>query len=337
MTSKKLIILCLITVNTLVAQKKEFSLTGKTSDIEDDTYLYFRDLANGGNIDSALVRNNSFKFTTSLPEPTLFVMIFKKDKTKFTELWLENKPMTFDATKGDFKNAVVTGSRNHSLAKEMKEKVYADAGEISDEIKNQREKDFINKHPDALVSAYILTMANRRWSQQEIADFYAKLSPEIQTSSIGQKVAKFLEKDIAEIGEKYTDLNVLSAKGKTVRISDLIGKLTLLQFWSSTCGFSREMNETTLTEVYPKYHPKGLEIITVSDDTNKEAWLNAIQDDELNWSQLNNLQSANEEVFKAYGILSTPSNFLINSEGVIVERNLRGDDLERKIKEYLPE
>ncbi|SFN83846.1 TlpA disulfide reductase family protein [Salegentibacter flavus] len=334
MTSKKLIILCLITVNTLVAQKNEFSLTGKTSDIEDNTYLYFRDLANGGNIDSALVRNNTFKFTTTLPEPVLFVMLFKKDKTKFTELWLENRPMTFDATKGDFKNAVVTGSRNHSLAKEMKDKVYANAGEISDDIKNQREKDFINKHPDALVSAYILTMANRRWNQQEIAEFYAKLSPEIQTSSIGQKVAKFLEKDMPEIGEKYMDFEISNKENKTQKLSELTGELTLIQFWSSTCAGSRMMNEK-LRKIYEDYHPDGLNIISISKDNSRGNWIKAINEDNITWPQCSNLNGWDGEVFQAYGVSSTPSNILIDKNGIIIGKNLMSKDLKNKIIENL--
>lgn len=338
MISKKIILLFLIAFNLVKAQNNDFSLSGKTADIEDGTYLYFRDLANGGDIDSAMVRNNAFKFSTDLPEPVLFVMMFTKDRTKATELWLEDNQMTFDATKSDFKNAKVTGSKNHILAGEVKNKVYADAGEISDDIKKQREQGFINKHTNALVSAFILTMANRRWSQNEVAEFYSKLEPEVQHSSIGRKVAKFLEKDIAEIGDNYTNLTALSLKGKTVEISDLVGKLTLLQFWSSSCGFSREMNREILTEIYPKYRPEGFEIITVSDDRSKEVCERAVQEDNFNWPQLNNLLSSNEEeVFKAYGVLSTPSNFLINSEGVIVARNLTGDDLEIKIQELLKE
>lgn len=335
MILRKLIILLLVAGNTLMAQKNEFSLTGKTSDIEDGTYLYFRDLANGGNIDSAMVRNNTFEFSTDLPEPVLFVMLFTKDKTKATELWLENDHMTFDATKNDFKNAEVTGSRNHLLASVVKNVVYADAGEVSDEIKIQREKAFLNEHQDAVISAYVLTMAKRRMTQSEVAKFFSKLDPEVQHSSIGRKVAKFLEWDIAEIGDEYTDLTASSFEGKTVQISDLMGKLTLLQFWSSSCGFSRKMNTEILTKIYPKYRQEGLEIITISDDKSKEVWKRTVQEDKFNWPQLNNLISENEDLFRAYGVYSTPSNFLINNQGEIVARNLAEDDLEQKIRELL--
>ncbi len=337
MISKTLLFLCFITANLLLAQNNEFSLTGKTADFEDGTYLYFRDLVNGGEIDSAMVRNNTFRFTTDLPEPVLYVMLFTKDKTKFVELWLEENAMTFDATNGDFKDAEVTGSKNHTLARFVRNEVYADVKTTSRDIINQREKDFIKDHPDALVSAYVLVMAQRDWWQAEVAEYYSKLSPEIQTSSLGMKVAKYLEKDIAEVGEQFADLKVLNSVGEEVKISDLIGKLTLMQFWSSSCGSSRKMNVTTLTEIYPRYKTEGLEIITVSQDKRKDAWMKAIQEDEFNWPELNNLHSPDQQAFKAYGVSSTPSNFLINSHGVIVARNLMGDEVESKIKEYLAE
>lgn len=335
MISKNLFFLLFVMANSHMAQKNDFSLTGKTSDIEDNTYLYFRDLANGGDIDSAIVRDNSFQFTTELPEPILYVMLFTKDKSKFVELWLENSPMTFDSTKGDFKDAEVTGSKNHTLARSVQNEVYAYVRTTSRDTINQREKAFLNKHPNALVSAYILTMAKRDWKQEEVAEYYSKLTKEIQTSSIGLKVAKYLEKKIPEIGEQYADLKVLSSNCETVKISDLVGKLTLLQFWSSSCGSSRKMNVKTLTEIYSKYHPEGFEIITVSGDSSQDSWRKAIQEDRLNWPEVNNLISTNYDAFNAYGVSSTPSNFLINSNGIIVERNLMGNELEIKIKEYL--
>lgn len=269
MLLRNLIFFLLLAGNTLMAQKNEFSLTGKTSDIEDGTYLYFRDLANGGNINSAMVRNNTFEFSTDLPEPVLFVMLFTKDKTKATELWLENGQITFDATKGGFENAEVTGSRNQNLAK-MKSKVYANVLEIAQDTLKEREKEFIRLHPNAVISAYVLNIALKRMTQSEVAELYSLLSQEVQISSIGKRVAKYLEKDIPEIGEEYLDCNIPNSEGEIVKISDLRGKLTLLQFWSSSCPFSREMNKTTLKKVYSKYNSAGLEIVNISLDTNKE-------------------------------------------------------------------
>lgn len=332
--SKIIFIFCLITFHPMCAQYSNFSLEGKTSDMEDGSYLYFRDLVNGGTLDSALVKNNSFRFDTELPEPAVFVMLHTNDQKIFTEVWLEDNPMFFDASNGDFKKAKITGSKNQSLFEELHEEVWADYFEVDSAIIKQREMDFIRRNPDAIVSAFLL-FSNPLWNQNQIGEFYSSLSEEVRYSSIGQKkVAAFLEKDLPEPGDSYIDLSISNSEGEIMKISDITGKLTLLQFWDSNCAPSRIIN-STLTDVYKKYHQEGLEIISISKDTDKESWLGAIKEDELNWPNLSSLQGWNGEGFKAYGVSATPANFLINSKGLIIERNLKRDEIENKIRKHL--
>jgi peroxiredoxin len=290
-------------------------------------------LVNGGDIDSARVEKNSFKFTTDLPEPSLWVMLHTKDQLKFKELWLENSTMTFDSSESEFKDAEVTGSKNHSLSIELKEQLDANITEIPGDTLKRREELFIKQYPNALISAFII-YGNRRMSIADVRDLFGILSQEVQISSLGQRISKDLDKDIPEIGESYSDFSVQNSEGKIQNISELRGKLTLLQFWSSTCTMSRIMN-STLSKVYKNYHSKGFEIISVSNETDKDQWLNAIENDQLKWPQLSNFKGWKGEVFEAYGIHSTPSNLLINSGGKIVERNLDGDEIEEKIKKHL--
>lgn len=328
-----LLLFCFLTSVIGTAQDQEFSLTGKTADFEDGTYLYFRDLVNGGNLDSAVVRNNSFRFTTNLPEPTLFVMLFTKDKSNFTELWLENNPMTFDASTGDFKEAKVTGSKDQALFRKLREELYADVQNTDQDTIKQREREIIQNNPDALVSAYIL-YGNRRMNQDEIRNRYSALSEEVQKSSLGQKIAKYLEEEVPEVGDQFIDFSISDMNGDQTTFSDLTGELTLLQFWSSGCGASRMMN-SDLSEFYNNFNSAGFRIITVSEDRNRELWLKAIKEDELSWPQNFNLNSSDGDVFENYGVLSTPYNFLIDSDGTIVAQNLRDEELEKKVKEHL--
>ena len=331
--SKFLLLFCFLISVIGSAQEQEFSLTGKTADFEDGTYLYLRDLVNGGDLDSAVVRDNSFRFDTRLPEPTLFVMVYTKDKSNFTEVWLENNPMTFDASEGEFSEAKITGSQDQELFKEMREQVRADILYTDKEVIKQREIDFLKKHPDALVSAYIL-YGNKRLNQEEVREIFSGLSEEVQKSSLGQRTAKYLETDVPNRGEQYVDISILNSEGKTIKISALKGELTLLQFWSSGCGFSRMMN-STLSKLYTKYHSEGFEVISISNDKNKNAWLQAIEEDSLPWPKNYNLNSRYGKAFKTYGIQGTPSNFLIDSEGIIVAQDLRNEELEKTIKAYL--
>jgi hypothetical protein len=87
--------------------------------------------------------------------------------------------------------------------------------------------------------------------------------------------------------------------------------------------------------MYNKYHPKGLEILSVSLDEKKDAWLEAIEKDGLTWNHVSDLKGWSSSAAKLYGVSSIPHIVLINQEGVIVAKNLRGEELENKLKEYI--
>src|SRR6056297_1249848 len=151
-----LIIFSFLFISTsLQAQDSTFSLTGKTNDIQDGSWLYFRDLVNGGTLDSTKVQNNNFKFNTQLPEPGMWVMLHTKDRSKFKELWLQDKPMRFDASNVDFQDAEVTGSVSQQLVEEEKA-IYKDFDKISDAELRQRQETFIENNPNALISIRML-------------------------------------------------------------------------------------------------------------------------------------------------------------------------------------
>jgi peroxiredoxin len=327
-----LITICFCSLN-LNAQQYKFSLKGKTSNIEDGTYLYLRDLVTGKYIDSAKVENNSFIMNSDLEDSMIYSMLFTKDRKNFKELWIEGNKMTFDASNTSFSDAIVKGSKSQDLSKKIRSEVHANIVDLPQDTIKKREINFIKQYPNSLVSAYFLN-GNRRMTQQEIKELYLALSNEVRESALGQKIANSLEKDMPEIGGKYIDFQVPNENNELQKISDLMGKLTLLQFWSSTCGGSREMNGF-LKKVYSKYHPLGLNIIGISKDNSKESWITAINQDNISWSHLSNLEGWDGEVFKTYGISSTPSNLLIDENGVIIGRNLMRNELENKIIQNL--
>jgi peroxiredoxin len=327
-----LIIICFCSLN-LNAQQREFTLTGKTSNIEDGTYLFLRDLVTKKFIDSAKVEYNNFTMNPKLEKSMVYSMLFTKDKKNFKELWIEGNKMTLDASNTSFNDAVVEGSKSQDLSKKIRNEVHANIVDLPQDTIKKREINFIKKYPNSLVSAYFLH-GNRRMTQQEIKELFSILSTDVRDSALGQKIANFLEKDMPGIGEKYKDFQVPNKKDELQKISNLTGKLTLIQFWSSTCGGSREMN-TTLKKVYDEYHSQGLNIISISKDNSKTNWIDAINEDNLSWSQLSNLEGWEGEVFKAYGISSTPSNVLIDENGIIISKNLMSNELENKINQNL--
>ncbi len=119
-----------------------------------------------------------------------------------------------------------------------------------------------------------------------------------------------------------------------VSLSSFRGKYVLLDFWASWCGPCRAENPN-LVKSFNHYKDKGFNVLSVSLDKpgNKDLWMKAIHDDKLTWTHVSDLAFWNNAVAKMYGINSVPSNFLIDPQGKIVGRNLRGEELNKKLAE----
>jgi peroxiredoxin len=122
--------------------------------------------------------------------------------------------------------------------------------------------------------------------------------------------------------------------GEVRKLSDFKDKLVLLEFWASNCLPCRQENPN-LIKTYEKFKPKGFEIFAVSQDTKKESWLKAIEKDKLPWLQVSDLKGADNSASLIYGVHGIPDNFLIDQNGIIVGRNLRGKKLNEKLNELL--
>lgn len=137
------------------------------------------------------------------------------------------------------------------------------------------------------------------------------------------------------IGAIAPDLEFPDPEGKMRKLSDLRGKVVLLDFWASWCGPCRRENPN-VTNIYSKYHDKGFEIFSVSLDSDAASWKRAIEADKLVWpNHVSDLKKWQSKAAAIYGVSSIPSTFLLDKEGRIVQRNLRGADLERAVKQLV--
>ncbi|WP_422857775.1 redoxin domain-containing protein [Flagellimonas sp. S174] len=310
-----------------------FSLTGKTNGLKDGTMVYLdnADSQTTDLIDSTEIRNNSFVFETKLPNSPLHVFITINDGSNYRFLWLEEKPMTFDASQSNFENAIVAGSKEENLAQPLRKELES----LSEENQREREITFIKKHPNSIVSAEVLSTYSTTYGKEKTKELFDLLSDENKSSKYGKMVSDYIQiREAPKIGEQFADFEMIDQNGNFQRLSDLKGKTILLDFWASWCAPCRKENPN-LVKTYKKFKPKGLEIFAVSLDENKEKWLGAIEKDNLNWYHVNDLKGQGNNAAMLYGVEGIPDSFIIDDNGIIVARDLRGKELEKKLEQLL--
>jgi peroxiredoxin len=136
------------------------------------------------------------------------------------------------------------------------------------------------------------------------------------------------------IGQLAPDITLSNPEGKEITLSSLRGKVVLVDFWASWCGPCRK-EMPNVVKAYAKFKSKGFEIYGVSLDQEKDRWLEAIAKDGMTWPQVSDLKQWQSEVVPLYSIQSIPYTILLDKEGKILAKNLRGEDLEKKLAEVL--
>jgi len=152
---------------------------------------------------------------------------------------------------------------------------------------------------------------------------------------VGQLHKQISEERKLGIGREAPEISQLNPEGKMTSLSSLKGNIVLIDFWASWCGPCRKENPNVV-QLYQKYHSKGFEVFSVSLDKSREAWLKAIADDHLTWTHVSDLGYWKSAPALLYGVSSIPFTVLIDREGKIIAKKLRGEDLERKLEELLP-
>ncbi|HVM89761.1 MAG TPA: TlpA disulfide reductase family protein [Puia sp.] len=138
----------------------------------------------------------------------------------------------------------------------------------------------------------------------------------------------------AKINEAAPAISLPDMTGEIINLSSYKGKVVLLDFWASWCGPCRR-NNPHLVKFYKKYHPKGLEILSVSIDSDQDAWKAAVKHDKLEWAQVNDNKGWDASSATTYGVDAIPASFLIDRNGIVHSINHVGWQLELDVKDLL--
>lgn len=349
----------LLCYSTVFAQN--FKIEGTTEGLADGTWLYLRTASPETLLDSAKVMSNKFSFKGKRTEKATHVAIYTAKYTNYVFFWLENKSMTVALKNGEFKKGIIKGSATQDEYNKLGQlRNYIDFREDSltnllnkattEETKKDLKKklanlrkedqqidiDYVKNNPNSLIATYLLNVYTSTWGKEKVNELYQKLSPEMKQNRFGKEIAEFIKLNQSiKIGERFADFEQLNTKGKRVKLSEIKGKYILLEFWASWCGPCREENPK-LVETYNAFKDKGFAILSVSADDNKKYWLEAVEKDGLAWENVSDLNGDKNKASLIYGINAYPTNFLIDDKGIIIAKNLRGDNLRKKLEELLP-
>jgi peroxiredoxin len=314
-------------------------------------------------VDSVTTVDGTFEFSGRVSIPDVYYISVPGRRGKAI-LFLENSPMSFTARADSLWKPAVTGSAVHdeyisfqASISEIYEKageIYADyreadqAGDVEKATKLEEEIDavydqvekfqvgYLDENPASYIAPYIVQNLHYGKEADEIEAMLDKLAPALDESSLVGNITRRMEvlKKVA-IGMPAPEFIQDDSLGNPVSLSSFRGKYLLIDFWAAWCGPCRGENPNVV-KAYQKFSGKGFDILGVSLDNARENWLKAVHDDSLTWTHVSDLRGWSNEVAAMYGISSIPSNLLLDPEGIIIKKNLRGGDLHLALEELMP-
>jgi len=329
---------------TEISADKGFVITGNVTGFADGTSVSFLNDQTGQPEKQTTVENGKFVIKGDMQEPGFKVLIFG-EQPPAVPMFLDNSNVKISGDKNAIDKLSITGSPSndefivYSDAMKPYMGIFQEgAAYDSNAIKavDKISADFVNKHTNSYVAPLaVIRLLQATQNVAEAEQLFNMMPAKIRSSGLGQYINQQLEESkINAIGSVIKDFSQKDTSGNAVTISSFRGKYVLLDFWASWCRPCR-MENPNVVAAYNKYHDKNFTILSVSLDQAKPAWLNAIKMDGLTWSHVSDLKGWGNEVATLFHIQSIPQNLLIDPNGKIIAKNLRGAVLENKLDAIL--
>lgn len=308
-------------------------------------------------IDTVPVKEGKFSWKGTLPDPQK--ILIRADQ-QYLEVYMENKPVTITGTIDSFYFSKVSGSAIHdewvafnnslkdldAVQRSLFPKIINSTNEAEKAVAEKqldslgkirigKIKEYVRSHPSSIVSLNLVRDMALDGEWAELDSLYRALDPSLQQSAVGQRVAKRLDVlKRSAVGQSIQDFTQNDVNGKPVRLSDFKGKYLFIDFWASWCGPCRAENPNVV-KAYSSFKDKRFDILGVSLDTDADKWKKAIEEDGLPWTHVSDLKGFRNEIASYYGIQAIPFSFLLDPEGRIIAKGLRGAQLQEKLAEIL--
>ena len=354
-----------LTIYSCHTAKDKFSIKGTIAGVETGK-VYLQKIVDGRpqSIDTATLVDGKFAFKGKMELPDIRILRLN-EQDYFAPIFLDNSNVKVVARKDSLRASKITGSPSQDIFQvylsefehmnkdvtKLQEKYQTamSKGNVDEAKKADIDytamidnmkvftKNFVKEHNKSVVSAYItLVQLANQIEGPELDTIVAKFPPEISKSEYVIKLKEITEgMKKTGVGAVAPDFTMNDPEGKPIQLSSLRGKVVMLDFWASWCGPCRQENPNVV-KLYQKYHDKGFEILGVSLDKTKEDWIKAIKADQLNWLHVSDLQFWQNTAARLYSVKEIPQSFLLDKEGKIIAKGLRGDQLAAKLNVLFP-
>jgi len=345
----------------------DFTING-TIDADDGSKVYIlqADQNNQPFVkDSTIIKNSKFKFSgeAATPEISYFQV---EGINGYVLSIIESGKINAEIFKDSVSTSLVTGTKSNNdfnkyrtetkslvqninkIAYDQQQAIFNNDLELASKLKKDLSRkeqevilyewDFLVNNTDSYMSALLLEvfMVENKVNKDSIIEVFNTFTNRIKISNVGKNITDLLRQyeDPINIGELAPDFTAPSLDGGNITLSESLGKVTLIDFWAAWCRPCRIENPN-LVRLYKKYNSSGLQIIGVSLDRTKEQWEKAVSDDNLPWVHVSNLNFWNDPIARQYSIRAIPQSFLLDENGYVIAKDLRGLSLDQSVESAL--